>query len=53
MMSVSAGPIDQPDLLQTELTAMANRPARWTYRCHIIDHHAAGMMGHFEVVAAE
>ena len=27
-----------------------NRPGRWMYHCHIIEHHQAGMMGHFEVV---
>ena len=25
-------------------------PAQWMYHCHILEHHAAGMMGHFEVV---
>jgi FtsP/CotA-like multicopper oxidase with cupredoxin domain len=28
-----------------------NRPGRWMYHCHIIEHHEAGMMAHFEVVA--
>jgi len=23
---------------------------KWMYHCHILEHHAAGMMGHFEVV---
>jgi FtsP/CotA-like multicopper oxidase with cupredoxin domain len=27
-----------------------NRPGRWMYHCHILEHHAAGMMSHFEVV---
>ena len=27
-----------------------NRPGRWMYHCHIIEHHAAGMMANFEVV---
>ena len=27
-----------------------NRPGMWMYHCHILEHHAAGMMGHFEVV---
>lgn len=30
-----------------------NRPGRWMYHCHIIEHHAAGMMANFEVLAAE
>jgi len=28
----------------------ADRPGTWMYHCHILEHHAAGMMGHFEVV---
>jgi FtsP/CotA-like multicopper oxidase with cupredoxin domain len=28
-----------------------NRPGRWMYHCHIIEHHAAGMMANFEVLA--
>lgn len=27
-----------------------NRPGRWMYHCHILEHHAAGMMAHFEVI---
>jgi len=27
-----------------------NRPGRWMYHCHILEHHAAGMMAHFELV---
>jgi FtsP/CotA-like multicopper oxidase with cupredoxin domain len=27
-----------------------NRPGSWMYHCHILEHHEAGMMGHFEVV---
>jgi FtsP/CotA-like multicopper oxidase with cupredoxin domain len=27
-----------------------NRPGKWMYHCHILEHHEAGMMGHFEVV---
>ena len=26
------------------------RPGRWMYHCHILEHHAGGMMAHFEVV---
>jgi FtsP/CotA-like multicopper oxidase with cupredoxin domain len=29
----------------------AGRPARrWMYHCHILEHHAAGMMAHFDVI---
>jgi FtsP/CotA-like multicopper oxidase with cupredoxin domain len=27
-----------------------NRPGTWMYHCHIIEHHAAGMMANFQVV---
>ena len=27
-----------------------NRPGKWMYHCHILEHHKAGMMAHFEVV---
>jgi FtsP/CotA-like multicopper oxidase with cupredoxin domain len=30
-----------------------NRPGRWMYHCHILEHHEAGMMAHFEVVDKE
>ena len=30
-----------------------NRPGSWMYHCHILEHHEAGMMGHFEVVSPE
>jgi FtsP/CotA-like multicopper oxidase with cupredoxin domain len=27
-----------------------NRPGNWMYHCHILEHHEAGMMAHFQVV---
>lgn len=27
-----------------------DRTGEWMYHCHILEHHASGMMGHFEVV---
>jgi FtsP/CotA-like multicopper oxidase with cupredoxin domain len=27
-----------------------NRPGQWMYHCHILEHHAMGMMAHFAVV---
>ncbi len=27
-----------------------NRPGTWMYHCHILEHHAAGMMAHFDVI---
>src|SRR4051794_16802348 len=29
----------------------ADRPGEWMYHCHILEHHAMGMMAHFSVVA--
>jgi FtsP/CotA-like multicopper oxidase with cupredoxin domain len=26
-----------------------DRPGEWMYHCHILEHHASGMMAHFEV----
>jgi FtsP/CotA-like multicopper oxidase with cupredoxin domain len=30
-----------------------DRPGEWMYHCHILEHHAAGMMAHFEVASQE
>ena len=30
-----------------------NRPGEWMYHCHILEHHEAGMMGHFEIINRE
>jgi FtsP/CotA-like multicopper oxidase with cupredoxin domain len=30
-----------------------DRPGQWMYHCHILEHHAAGMMAHFDVVNPE
>jgi FtsP/CotA-like multicopper oxidase with cupredoxin domain len=27
-----------------------DRPGSWMYHCHIVEHHAAGMMAHFDVI---
>jgi FtsP/CotA-like multicopper oxidase with cupredoxin domain len=29
-----------------------DRPGAWMYHCHILEHHAAGMMAHFDVLPA-
>jgi FtsP/CotA-like multicopper oxidase with cupredoxin domain len=29
-----------------------DRPGEWMYHCHILEHHAMGMMAHFDVVRA-
>ena len=45
---------DVVNLPPTSTTRIAwvpdDRPGSWMYHCHILEHHAAGMMGHFEVV---
>jgi FtsP/CotA-like multicopper oxidase with cupredoxin domain len=30
-----------------------DRPGSWMYHCHILEHHASGMMGHFDVVRGD
>ena len=30
-----------------------DRPGSWMYHCHILEHHAAGMMAHFDVLPAQ
>ena len=30
-----------------------NRPGKWMYHCHILEHHEAGMMAHFDVINPE
>ena len=30
-----------------------DRPGMWMYHCHILEHHASGMMAHFEVQRAD
>ena len=27
-----------------------DRPGEWMYHCHILEHHSAGMMAHFEII---
>jgi FtsP/CotA-like multicopper oxidase with cupredoxin domain len=29
------------------------RPGMWMYHCHILEHHAAGMMANFEVIGRD
>ena len=46
---------DVVNLLPKSTTRIAwmpdDRPGSWMYHCHILEHHAAGMMGHFDVVS--
>lgn len=30
-----------------------DRPGSWMYHCHILEHHEAGMMGHFDITNAD
>lgn len=45
---------DTVNLLPTSTIKIAwmpdNRPGTWMYHCHIVEHHAAGMMAHFNVI---
>jgi len=30
-----------------------DRPGEWMYHCHILEHHAMGMMAHFELIPTD
>ena len=43
--------VNVPRKSQTRIAWLPDdRPGEWMYHCHILEHHAAGMMAHFEVV---
>jgi FtsP/CotA-like multicopper oxidase with cupredoxin domain len=43
--------VNVPSKSTTRIAWMPDaRPGRWMYHCHILEHHAGGMMAHFEVV---
>ena len=43
--------VNVPRKSQTRIAWLPDdRPGQWMYHCHILEHHAMGMMGHFEVV---
>jgi FtsP/CotA-like multicopper oxidase with cupredoxin domain len=43
--------VNVPRKSQTRIAWLPdNRPGEWMYHCHILEHHAMGMMAHFEVV---
>ena len=43
--------VNVPAFGQVRIAWVADgRPGGWMYHCHILEHHAAGMMAHFEVV---
>jgi FtsP/CotA-like multicopper oxidase with cupredoxin domain len=43
--------VNLPPKSRTRIAWIADdRPGSWMYHCHILEHHAAGMMGHFDVV---
>lgn len=45
--------VNLPPLSKVKIAWMPDdRPGSWMYHCHILEHHEAGMMGHFEVVKA-
>jgi FtsP/CotA-like multicopper oxidase with cupredoxin domain len=43
--------VNVPRKTRTRIAWLADdRPGEWMYHCHILEHHAMGMMAHFEVV---
>ena len=43
--------VNLPPLSKVKIAWMPDdRPGSWMYHCHILEHHEAGMMGHFEVI---
>lgn len=43
--------VDVPARSRVRIAWMPDdRPGEWMYHCHILPHHAAGMMAHFSVV---
>lgn len=43
--------VNVPALGRVRIAWVADdRPGEWMYHCHILEHHAGGMMAHFEVV---
>ena len=35
---------------KVKIAWMPDRTGQWMYHCHILEHHEAGMMGHFEIL---
>lgn len=35
---------------KVKIAWMPDRTGQWMYHCHILEHHEAGMMGHFEII---
>ena len=43
--------VNVPRKSQTRIAWLPDdRPGEWMYHCHILEHHAMGMMAHFEVI---
>src|SRR5574338_269177 len=46
--------INLPPRSKTKIAWLPDdRPGTWMYHCHILEHHEAGMMAHFEVVKGD
>ena len=44
--------VNLPPKTTTRIAWMPDdRPGRWMYHCHILEHHAGGMMAHFDVTS--
>lgn len=42
--------VNIPPRSRVRIAWMPDRAGEWMYHCHILEHHASGMMAHFEVV---
>jgi FtsP/CotA-like multicopper oxidase with cupredoxin domain len=43
--------VNVPRKSQTRIAWLPDdRPGEWMYHCHILEHHAMGMMAHFSVI---
>jgi hypothetical protein len=47
---INVSPLDHPFHRVRIAWSAEDRPGEWMYHCHILEHHAGGMMAHFEVV---
>jgi FtsP/CotA-like multicopper oxidase with cupredoxin domain len=44
--------VNLPPRSKVKIAWMPDREGNWMYHCHILEHHAAGMMGHFSIQSA-
>jgi FtsP/CotA-like multicopper oxidase with cupredoxin domain len=44
--------VNLPPRSKVKIAWMPDRSGSWMYHCHILEHHEAGMMGHFQIVSS-